>query len=331
MPFDAQVVPRDTVSSLVAWTSPRSVSKHQPGYGFGVSAVDIEPHGWDPRELGERVRAVFASPAYRPPNLPQVALEVMSLSHQRDVDFKQIASLIERDPVLAARLLKVANSAAYRGSSPTRTMRDAVQRLGLSLLRDMVMAEAMSMRVFRAGGGYADGLEELRLHSLATAHLARLVCRETSLDTEYAFLCGLLHDIGIAAILLAMGDVARGQTPPGLDLLWPVADEAHAAVGAQVARLWNLPADVALVIERHGRVRLEGRPHPLVAAVQIAEELAMAGGLGLLPKLPDGVVMMSVDSVDADESAVARAALGIDERTMGRLLEGTEQVIATLG
>lgn len=57
----------------------------------------------------------------------------------------------------------------------------------------------------------------------------------------------------------------------------------------------------------------------------------MAGGLGLLPKLADGVVMMSVDTVDADESALARAALGIDERTMGRLLEGTEQVIATLG
>lgn len=314
----------------MAWTA-RSTSKHQPGYGFGVSTVDVEPHVWDPRELAERVKAVFASPTYTPPKLPQVALDVMALSHRRDVDLRQVAELTERDPVLAARLLKAANSPALRGASPIRTTRDAVQRLGLSTLRDLVMAEAMGMRVFRAGGGYADSLEELRLHSMATAHLARVVCRETSIDGEYAFLCGLLHDIGFAAILLAMGDVGRGQTTPGIDLLWPVAEEAHAQVGAQVARLWGLPADVILVIERHGRVRVDGRLHPLVAVVQLAEELALASGLALLPKLPEGVVLMNVDAVDTEESGLARRALGIDETTFCRILEKAEAVIAELG
>ena len=295
-----------------------------------VVPAPFDDLAWGAGELAARVNAIFASPSYRPPTLPQVALEVISLSHRRDVDFKHIAEMVERDPVMAARLLQVANSAAYRGSLPTRTMRDAVQRLGLSALRDLILAEAMSMRVFRAGGGYAVALDELRQHSMATAHLSRLVAGETSIDVEYAFLCGLLHDIGLAAILLATGDVSLGKKLPALDLLWPVAEEAHAVVGGQVARMWSLPPDVALVIEQHGRVEVDGRLHPLVAAIQIAEELAMASGVGLLPNLAGGLSYAEFDWLDPEQLALARQALGADDATMARLLDGAARVVAEL-
>jgi putative nucleotidyltransferase with HDIG domain len=304
----------------------KSLSRYQAGYGFGVHDLGLDAYQWDPGALTARVNAIFASPAYAPPSLPQVALDVMTLSQRHDVDFKHIAELMQRDPVLARRLLRVANSAAYRGGTPIRTVRDAVQRLGLSALRDLLMAEALGMRVFRAPGGYSSSLEELRLHSTMTAHFTRLVCESTAIDGEYAFLCGLLHDIGFAAILLALGNVSRGETRPDLDLLWPVADEAHAGVGALVARLWGLPPDVVLVIERHGHVRIDGRMHPMVAAIQIAEELALANGGGLLPKLDDGVVLLDVDSFDVDQSALARAALRLDEPAISRLRTAAEKL-----
>jgi putative nucleotidyltransferase with HDIG domain len=304
--------------------------RHQLGYGFGVHAITLEAPEWDLGALTAWVRGIFVSPGYTPPLLPVVALEVLALSQRPDADAAHIAALLERDPVLAARLLKIANSVVYRRSGPSRTLRDTVQRLGLNALRDLVLAEAINMRVFRTGGGYADSMEELRLHSMITAHLARLVCQTTAIDGEYAFLCGLLHDIGFAAILLALGSVPRGRRPPDLEMLWPVASETHASVGATVARLWNLPPDVALVIERHGRVRMDGRPHPLVAVVQIAEELAWGSGLGLMPKLSNGTVLLDIDAVDAGETVVARQALGIDDATMGQLAKAAEDMVAVL-
>lgn len=309
---------------------PRSTSPREQARAVSAWPIPVSEPAWGALELADRVRAIFASPDYRPPSLPQVALEVLALSHRRDVDLRDIAALVERDLVIAARLLKVASSPLYRGSTPVRSVRDCVQRLGLSTLRDLLLAEGMNLRLFRAGTSYAAALDELRIHATATAHLARLVCNETAIDAEYAFLCGLLHDIGLAAILLAVGDGSRGARPPSLDLLWPIAEAAHAAVGGQVARMWNLPADVALVIEHHGAVLVDGRLHPLVAAVQIAEELAMARGVGLLPKLGGGLAYVEIDRLDPEQLALAREALHLDEAAMVRLTEGAAAIIGGL-
>ncbi len=141
----------------------------------------------------------------------------------------------------------------------------------------------MDLRVFRAPA-YAGPMERIRLHSTATAQLSRLVSRYTPIEGEYGFLCGLLHDVGTAGILIALGDAPRGKEPPDLSVLWPAIDGVHAEAAALMSKLWSLPPEIPLVVGAHHSVHIEGYPHPMAATVCLAERLADDLGLGLVPR-----------------------------------------------
>jgi len=257
--------------------------RHEEGYGRGEHSIAPDEDLWiDEEALKERILAVFQSPDYRPPTLPGTALELLQLSRSPDVAFDDVVALLEKDSVLAGRVLRIAQSPVYAGASKLVSLKDALVRLGLITLRDLVLEVAMNLRVFKAES-YAGSMERLRRHSLATAHLSRLVSRYTPMEGEYAFLCGLLHDVGTAGILIALGDQPRGKAPPDLEVLWPAIDAVHEEAAAIMARLWQLPAEIPLVLGAHHSVRIDGFDHPLAATVCLADHLADELGQGLAP------------------------------------------------
>src|SRR5258708_37807581 len=79
------------------------------------------------------------------PMMPQVASRVMALINDPGAELSDLSSLIHRDPALAARVLQIANSAAYRGSEAIDSLQGAVQRLGLSTLGEIIFS--VSLRV----------------------------------------------------------------------------------------------------------------------------------------------------------------------------------------
>jgi len=168
-------------------------------------------------ELAAALQEALASPGYRPPVLPSVALEVMGLSHQTDVDLGEVVRLLERDAVLAARVLALAQSARYASRSPVVTLRQAAVRLGLETLTHLVLQAALALRVFRAPGFDAFA-KRVNLHAAAAAHVTREVCRRAKLPAENAFVAGLLHDIGISSCLLMVTErrcsTRSTPTPP---------------------------------------------------------------------------------------------------------------------
>ena len=153
-----------------------------------------------------QLRRVFSAPSYRPPLLPTVALEVHQLSLRSDVGADQLVEVLERDAVLAAQVLRVAGSAAYGGwGQDDISLKGAVVRLGMRSLASVVWEVAAGMRVFRSAR-CAAAMEQIRTYSTMCAHLCRLVASRKALSPETAFLCGLLHDIGMAATLLVLSD-----------------------------------------------------------------------------------------------------------------------------
>lgn len=271
----------------------RGKSKHEEGYGRGEASIAIDDDVLiDEEALQERLLGVFRAPGYEPPELPATAQQVMALSQNPDVQIDEVVELLENDPMLAARVLRVASSAIYAGATKIESLHSAVMRLGLSAVRDVVMQVAMNLRVFRCEA-YAASMERLRLHSQATAHLSRIVCKYASVEGEFAFLCGLLHDVGIAGILVALGDVPKKKKAPDLAVLWPAIHAAHGEAGAQMASLWDLPPELLFVLEAHHRVEVEGFNHPMAAAVALADHIASELGFGLVP--PD-------DAKDEDEA-----------------------------
>jgi HD-like signal output (HDOD) protein len=168
-------------------TSPR-----RDDYGKGEVRLDAEVERLSPQGLVDYLRKTLASPTYRAPVLPSVAMELMRLTRQSQVRLPEVRQVLERDPLLAARVLQLAQSALYSGGVAIRSLDEAITRLGLRTLEELFLQTVLSMRVFRANG-YEVPMANLMQHSLVTAHVARQACRLTSIPDEYAFLCGLLH------------------------------------------------------------------------------------------------------------------------------------------
>jgi len=231
--------------------------------------------------LHVRLLRLFASPSYQPPMLPGVALEIMQLSQRPNVTFEAVGAVLERDPILAAKVLSIAQSALYAPRSPILSLKQATVRLGLETLRDLVLEAALNLRVFRVPG-YDVAMERLSRHSTVTAYLIRALCRKTAVAGEYAFLCGLLHDVGIAACLLALSDDARGGLVP-YETLGAVLQDVHEEASGLVTRLWGLPAEIQRVASTHHQLEGGRSPNPVNAALIVAEELARALGAGMAP------------------------------------------------
>jgi HD-like signal output (HDOD) protein len=233
------------------------------------------------QDLREQLLRVFRTPGYVPPVLPKVAIELLALSRRSDVEIKEIVNLLEQDALIAASVLNHAQSALHARGTPVRSLHEAIIRLGLTAVRDIFFGVAVASKVFRAPG-YDEPMNRLRRHSTATAHVARLVCRHTSLYDEYAFLCGLLHDAGIAASLIALAaNRTRGSSPPPFESVWPAIEEVHEEGGATLCALWRLPSDVGYVVRSHHAPSGKHPVHPLAAAVAIAEEMVSELGFGL--------------------------------------------------
>ena len=207
----------------------------------------------------------------------------------------------------------------------------------------------MNLRIFKCEA-YVDAMERLRRHAVATAHVSRTVCRYTSIEGEFAFMAGLLHDVGIAGVLLALAERKSGRkTPPDLLAIWPAVDRIHARAGEIMARHWQLPAEIRFAISAHHQVVLGGHVHPLAATVALANELAHQHGAGLVAKcVEDGTAVPGGASAASDSSAwmsahagvdctgentllQARAALGIDARVFDLIVGEAQTAIESLG
>jgi putative nucleotidyltransferase with HDIG domain len=303
--------------------------KGEEGYGDGRASIHFgDDVLLDEEAMVQKLLACLEAPDYRPPTLPTVAVELLDLARQPDVDFGDVVRLLEQDNLIAGRILKLCRSAVYAGAVEITSLHDALARLGLRTLRDLVMEISMNMRVFKSPD-YADTMDLLRRHATLTARLAKLVCKHTRMEGEYAFLAGLLHDVGIAGTLLALSE-RKGprSTPPDLIAIWPAVDRVHQRAGELMASHWQLPEGIRRAIASHHQVLVGGKPDLLAATVCIADDVIHELGFGVIPKEADRVKAMSqmekdcvrshtnVDRSSAKTLEHARAVLALDE---GRL------------
>jgi len=294
--------------------------------------------GLDRHDVVAHLQRTFASPGYQPPMLPEVALEVMQLSQRPDVRFEEVVALLQKDAVLAARVLSIAQSSAYAARSPVQTLQQASVRLGLKTMRDVVLEAAMHMRVFRVPG-YEPAMERLARHSAAVAQVMRAVCRRTSVEAEYAFLCGLLHDVGFAASLLALSNDPTWRKS-SFEELAPVLDEVHEEASGVLARLWRLPENLQRMVATHHEPAPDGKVEPVNATLIVAEQLCWEAGAGLEPPPPDAnpysmeTPEPPSDGVDVNWTGLvdeARKVLRVDDLTMAAARAEAFQLVGQLG
>lgn len=254
----------------------------QPKYecmSWEVGRIAPAPQELVPEELSEALIGRLRAGDLELPLLPSVATEIIQLARRADADAARLASVLQRDQALAGHVMRLANSAAYAARVPIVSLPQAISRLGLTALRDMVVAVAVRGRVFRVPG-CTDVVSTMWTHALATAYWAKEIARARRSNVEAAFLCGLLHDVGSPVVLQAILDV---QCRRSVLYSRPVIGHAilhfHGIFGGALVAGWNMPTVVADAILYHHDYAGLDRPGEAVLLTHLADKLAAWMGL----------------------------------------------------
>ncbi len=197
------------------------------------------PAGWEQLEGG------IADKSITLPTLPQLVNDVRAQIRRADASFGEIAELIGRDPVVAARFLQIANSAMYCRSRVVDTLAEAVSRVGLNLASDLVLALSLE-QIFHAGSPrVVERFKRLWQRSVGVADLSRALALRvprSKANPDTVMLCGLFHQVGALPVLYYLEDHPES---------WLVAGRAEALLALGIQRFtgplieaWSLPETI---------------------------------------------------------------------------------------
>jgi HD-like signal output (HDOD) protein len=274
--------------------------------------------------LRERLISVFEDPAYRPPPLPGMAMELLALSGKTDARASDVVRLLEQDEMLAGNVMRLISSPIYSGRASITSLHDAVVRLGFKVLRDMVFEVTLRNGVFDLPE-YAETVAQVQRHSTVTAYMARLVCSKARIDGDHAFLCGLLHDVGFAGVLFALTHV-EGEASPPLQQLWGDVDALHERASGILTTLWGLPASISDVVGHHHHFQT-GEFSRVAAAICVADRLSFAFGADVVGPADEQGIAIAADGVSEIDFEIARTELGLNEAKLDELQSEAEQLV----
>ncbi|MER3472461.1 MAG: hydrolase [Armatimonadota bacterium] len=237
-----------------------------------------------PEKLQQLVHTIRDLPA-----LPEVVVRVMRLAEDPRSDAQSIARVIATDQAMAARVLRLANSAFYGLPRRVSTLSEAVVILGFRTIKNLAIAASTFELLNREIAGYWLQRGELWRHSLACAIGAQLIAQRVRLPvTEEAFVGGLLHDIGKVAINLFVREQfdqimehALQERIPFVEAEQAVLGFNHAMAGALIAEKWNLPPSLVSVIRYHHQPSQMPEADMLVCVVHLADILSITLGIGI--------------------------------------------------
>jgi HD-like signal output (HDOD) protein len=185
----------------------------------------------------------------RLPTLPLVAQRIGNAVQDPTLDADKLAKVISVDPAITSKLLKLANSSRFGSGEPLVTLPEAITRLGVDNTHKQVLALS-TQQLFRSGSDtLTHHMRDLWQHSRRVAAISHvLACKlGDSFDPHFALLAGLLHDIGVIAILSYARDY------PELAQAEQLLDEAihhlRGQLGAAIIRHWLLPEALVQVAE----------------------------------------------------------------------------------
>jgi HD-like signal output (HDOD) protein len=219
------------------------------------------------------------------PPFPAAASRVTTLLRQPDVDLNSVVAALQQDPSLAAQVLTVANSGFFSGLGELASVRDAVMRLGLREINQVVTTAAMLALLDSGnratGDRFAREWSRLTHHALTSGFAAGWLALERDASLyETAFMAGLLHDVGRVMALRAVACVLPPEATgtDGADhLVASLLEATHVACARRAFEAWHLPEAVRDVcLGHHGTAaELQSLPRAvhLVRIVSTLDEL----------------------------------------------------------
>lgn len=273
---------------------------------------------------------------YRLPAMPAVALKILQLTADEDASARELAGLIDRDPSLAAQIMRYASSALFNYQGQIPSVQDAITRvLGFDRVAHIAMGVAAS-RAFNVPRGGMLGLDNFWRHSLHCAFLCQAIADRkghSAMEPGLAYLCGLLHNFGLLLIghlfppeyrLLNRLREANPEQPLaalekqvfGMGQAQDVLTVGHGAIGGILLKLWQLPDAAVKAAGVHQQADYQGAQADYVHAVQLANIILKQQGIG--------------DEFNEEDPLSVAESLGLAEDDLTALVESTEAAAVEL-
>jgi putative nucleotidyltransferase with HDIG domain len=210
--------------------------------------------------------------------LPQVAIQLSRLISDENSNMHDFEEMIRMDPTLVVRLLRLVNSSYYGLEQKVENISRAVVFIGMRNLRNMIVTEALKDIFSKESHSSVFSKEQLWLHCTATSICGQMITeRIFGQKGENAFLCGMLHDVGMIVenqveeelfIQICGSYQQNGETFTDYEKTLMGTD--HCEVGYLLARDWNVPEEVQEGIKHHHDRLEDVSPSSVTGINQIA-------------------------------------------------------------
>lgn len=208
------------------------------------------------------------------PMLPEVAARVVAAAGDPETSARDMARIIYADSALAAHVMRVVTSAAYRPSQPIQTLHHAISWLGMGEVCELAFTAAVKAKLLNVPRQRARA-ERLWATAVGSAAWARAIADVCGRGSEAMYLAGLMHEIGTPVCLQACVDLSDELSirldEPTLDRL---VARFKVEVGERVAAQWELPPTVAAVIGHWATWPVAGDFRDQCAITYLSHQLA---------------------------------------------------------
>ena len=219
------------------------------------------------------------------PSLPSSVSRITELINDPTSNLTDVAYVIQTDPALALKTLRLVNSAYYGIGQKVNTVEHAVTMLGIKVIRNLAYTAAV-FETFKRGSN------DLLHHSVATGIAMRSLVDQSAcrgmIDPDEAFVYGLLHDVGKILIYEFLPKeteaatlMSHARNIPIFEAEREVIGVDHAALGSQLIEKWGLSEQLGAAIAGHHDLSACAEPthRRLAAALGIADYICGASGI----------------------------------------------------
>ncbi len=221
-----------------------------------------------------------------PPVFNRTGLQIQQEVMREEPDPRTIEQLITFDPALTSQILRIANSAFFKGLSKITTIRNAIVRLGMKEIANIALLASQKSNFTSRYRTIRAAMQSLWVHSVACAIGAQWIALNCGMRSraQEALTAGLLHDMGKLYILIITEALKRRgniRQVPSETILHEALNSLHSRYGYELLSLWNLPEPYAVVARDHHLEEFD-ESNTLLVIVRLADMACNQQGIGLL-------------------------------------------------
>lgn len=259
----------------------------------------------------------------RMPAFPKSVQKILELTRNINCLPKELVGVIEKDPVMTMKILRVVNSAYYSLPNKVTSVNQAVVYLGINTVKNLALSFA-AVGILPSFNAAGFDTQRYLIHSLTTGVLARQLCQkygQGQADAGDCYIAGLLHDFGKVVFALFLAPefshamaLAEEKNVPLHEAELEVIGVEHGYVGAMLASKWQFAQPLVDCIRQHHVADAE--PNAMLDCLRMADQIARQRGQ-----------FIAGTPYREDEMPVAGHRFGADPATVAASLGDIEKIV----